>query len=605
MQNKNKTTVKYAKFFGLIIATLSFSVFFFASPAQAGEITGWVGSWSDDGNVNPAGFGWLSMNSNNCDGNDDGRSDGTIIGCPASGTVISKYSVSIPGSSGGDFIEPSYAWSPNIGWISFNKADLAGCPETDQTKCSARRTGDNLEGWARILSFCDGDKDGNCQSNETNANAGGWGGWIKLRHTGSSGAKTCQSGPRTGQSCSNNGDCQETTQCGGNSPISVSGRVEPQEPVSVRLRGNGNRIEIYGNGGGGYTGSITLDGCTVSGDVQTWSDRVDVRLQGTGNEIKIFGSGGQAYSGSLNLSGCTVTGNVQTDSDNNHKNPSFAMRGVGNRINIYEKSEEEYVCPIAGEICVNGFLNKICNTTQEVECVLQNPKDVSVGNLTFSPEAGSCSVSHICVETGSPSVNYGVSIVTSTSGTGGLGGEYLCGDERTECGYAWSNEIGWLKFDPELVYFKKPRVTLSANPLDRLLSRGQVVEPSKPIINGSELSWTVSGADSCQATGWTWSDSNLTNGAGSGNTSVNLTSRSGVNTFSLKCYNADAYTEASVNVNTYCNKRSCQPEATGSPENVCKTDIVIRGSWDEEECSEKCSNHFQCKPFEWQEKSPS
>ncbi|MCK4918508.1 MAG: hypothetical protein KAS02_01860 [Candidatus Pacebacteria bacterium] len=54
-----------------------------------------------------------------------------------------------------------YAWSDNIGWVSFTESDLNGCPESD---CKAKLVGGSLEGWAKALS-ADGD---------------GWDGWISL-----------------------------------------------------------------------------------------------------------------------------------------------------------------------------------------------------------------------------------------------------------------------------------------------------------------------------------------------------------------------------------------------------------------------------------------
>lgn len=55
-----------------------------------------------------------------------------------------------------------YAWSENIGWISFNQNDLTNCP---QAPCEVRENLSNGEvsGWARALSY-----------------GGGWDGWIKL-----------------------------------------------------------------------------------------------------------------------------------------------------------------------------------------------------------------------------------------------------------------------------------------------------------------------------------------------------------------------------------------------------------------------------------------
>lgn len=57
-----------------------------------------------------------------------------------------------------------YAWSDNIGWISANDADLAGCPKTP---CTAKLQSNNLNGWLKVLSG------GSSQS-------GGWDGWISL-----------------------------------------------------------------------------------------------------------------------------------------------------------------------------------------------------------------------------------------------------------------------------------------------------------------------------------------------------------------------------------------------------------------------------------------
>ncbi|MDD4074225.1 MAG: LamG domain-containing protein, partial [Candidatus Pacebacteria bacterium] len=59
------------------------------------------------------------------------------------------YGVSI----GSDNIFTGYAWSENIGWISFNPADLTGCPSGT---CNAQLVGDKIVGWARQLNLADG-----------------------------------------------------------------------------------------------------------------------------------------------------------------------------------------------------------------------------------------------------------------------------------------------------------------------------------------------------------------------------------------------------------------------------------------------------------------
>lgn len=61
-----------------------------------------------------------------------------------------------------------YAWSDNIGWVTFNRNDLTGCPSSP---CKAKvipGTGE-MTGWAKALSA-----DGN-----------GWDGWVSLSGSGS------------------------------------------------------------------------------------------------------------------------------------------------------------------------------------------------------------------------------------------------------------------------------------------------------------------------------------------------------------------------------------------------------------------------------------
>ncbi len=56
-----------------------------------------------------------------------------------------------------------YAWSSNIGWISFNADDLAGCPKAPCAATLDRVRGE-VKGWARALSYGDG-----------------WDGWVSLK----------------------------------------------------------------------------------------------------------------------------------------------------------------------------------------------------------------------------------------------------------------------------------------------------------------------------------------------------------------------------------------------------------------------------------------
>ncbi len=114
-------------------------------------------AWSEN-------IGWISFNSLNCDPDGDGKSNG-IAGCPPAGTSIANYGVNLDFSTK---IFSGYAWSENIGWITFNESELSGCP---QTPCRAWLDSDNkVYGWARALAG-------------GGSNAGGWDGWIRLRDT--------------------------------------------------------------------------------------------------------------------------------------------------------------------------------------------------------------------------------------------------------------------------------------------------------------------------------------------------------------------------------------------------------------------------------------
>ncbi|MBI2625192.1 MAG: PKD domain-containing protein [Candidatus Nealsonbacteria bacterium] len=71
----------------------------------------------------------------------------------------SNYGVDI--APNGDF--SGYAWSENIGWITFNKSELQGCPSGACEAKVDKKTA-VVSGWARAL-----------------ANGDGWDGWIHLK----------------------------------------------------------------------------------------------------------------------------------------------------------------------------------------------------------------------------------------------------------------------------------------------------------------------------------------------------------------------------------------------------------------------------------------
>jgi len=129
-------------------------------------------------------IGWVSFNSVDCDIDGDGVFEGAgetggpaPAGCPDSGTAF-DYGVSVDLNTGA---LSGFAYSENIGWISFNVADLAGC---SSGSCLAKvappgqigKSDVDIEGWARA---CAGSVNGDCTGGDR---TDGWDGWIKFDH---------------------------------------------------------------------------------------------------------------------------------------------------------------------------------------------------------------------------------------------------------------------------------------------------------------------------------------------------------------------------------------------------------------------------------------
>lgn len=125
------------------------------------------------------GLGWISFNSENCDENKDGKSDGNE-GCPPEGTLMSKYSVTVNKRTGKI---SGHAWAgggkgsdvPTIGWIDFNPPERPDAPYPAEPKHSAQiEENGKITGWARA---CAATENKDCNSTTT---SGGWDGWILM-----------------------------------------------------------------------------------------------------------------------------------------------------------------------------------------------------------------------------------------------------------------------------------------------------------------------------------------------------------------------------------------------------------------------------------------
>ncbi len=112
-------------------------------------------AWSDT-------IGWVSFNSGDCDGNSNGFID-LNCGGDDSTTPVIPYGVKIDWPTG-NF--SGYAWSSNIGWVSFNEINPpdnylfnTNCPSAcnSSNNCTAcyNSTSNNVYGWAKALSLGD------------------------------------------------------------------------------------------------------------------------------------------------------------------------------------------------------------------------------------------------------------------------------------------------------------------------------------------------------------------------------------------------------------------------------------------------------------------
>ena len=136
--------ISFLKPFLKIIFVLVFGVFCFAPFVASANSTHNMSGYAWSSNI-----GWISFNCTN----DEGSS-------------CVKYGVNKNTTTG---YLTGYAWSPNIGWIQFG--GLSGWPTGSGTTAdNAKITGSNLTGWAKALSGGDG--------------SSGWDGWIALSGTG-------------------------------------------------------------------------------------------------------------------------------------------------------------------------------------------------------------------------------------------------------------------------------------------------------------------------------------------------------------------------------------------------------------------------------------
>lgn len=103
-----------------------------------------------------ANIGWISFNSTDCDLNSNGFIDSGACGGDDASTPVQNYGVAVDQVTG---YFSGHAWSPHVGWIDF-------APTGTTTPARFDTYSGQVSGWAKILSL-------------------GNDGWIKLRDNGS------------------------------------------------------------------------------------------------------------------------------------------------------------------------------------------------------------------------------------------------------------------------------------------------------------------------------------------------------------------------------------------------------------------------------------
>ncbi|MBI2056385.1 MAG: hypothetical protein HYT37_03310, partial [Candidatus Sungbacteria bacterium] len=117
-----------------------------SSPLSSLASTNELSGWAWSLNI-----GWISFN------------------CQDTGNCrASQYSVVAEGTGSVKTLS-GYAWSPNIGWITFNSAELSGRPPV-----SVNTQNGVVDGWARAYS---------CINPGCQGSPNGWDGWIDFRGT--------------------------------------------------------------------------------------------------------------------------------------------------------------------------------------------------------------------------------------------------------------------------------------------------------------------------------------------------------------------------------------------------------------------------------------
>lgn len=193
-KNGNKETMDHFKktslFFcaAAVLFFVGLAGFFSYVYAADGKITGWAWAGNDlvgGSSSGTASIGWISFSGSNCGGTSCNGTTCTGTGFPSGcpNGSYADYGVTITNQGDGTANLGGYAWSDNLGWITFNQSELSGCPSGT---CAAKLdiSSGKITGWARVCAVFQSGCSGTLKSN---TELGGWDGWIKLSGTTSDG----------------------------------------------------------------------------------------------------------------------------------------------------------------------------------------------------------------------------------------------------------------------------------------------------------------------------------------------------------------------------------------------------------------------------------
>lgn len=145
--------------------------------AQAQASSDPLKGWAWSSNI-----GWVSFNSEDCDVDNNGYLDSGICNGDNATIPVPDYKVELSPSGNLN----GYAWSSNIGWIIFDPAAIGSSPEAPNQTAQIDTSTGLGSGWLRA---CNVFQSGCSGALKDNTERGGWDGWIKMAGSWTDGVK--------------------------------------------------------------------------------------------------------------------------------------------------------------------------------------------------------------------------------------------------------------------------------------------------------------------------------------------------------------------------------------------------------------------------------